>query len=197
MKYLVTGGAGFLGSHLCERLVDVGHDVICVDNFFTSQKSNVAHLLSRPNFELIRHDVTIPLYLEVDMIYNLACPAAPIHYQFDPVATTKVSVHGAINMLGLANAATPLGLRAMKDLETLNPRAGTASNAMCTFLALNTSSVQLLPLTAIGVLAVNGSASPSAIVAPALMATLCSTIAGITAVTSGDWCVVIRIEFDG
>ncbi len=99
---LVTGGAGFIGSHLCEKLLEVGNEVICVDNFFTGQKSNVAHLLNNPNFEVIRHDVTFSLYLEVDEIYNLACPASPIHYQFDPVQTTKTSVHGAINMLGLA-----------------------------------------------------------------------------------------------
>jgi UDP-glucuronate decarboxylase len=101
-RILVTGGAGFLGSHLCDRLVAQGHDVICVDNFFTSQKVNVAHLLGRPNFELIRHDVTHPLWLEVDEIYNAACPAAPGHYQFNPVKTMKTSVMGAINMLGLA-----------------------------------------------------------------------------------------------
>jgi UDP-glucuronate decarboxylase len=101
-RILVTGGAGFLGSYLCERLVDQGHDVICLDNFFTSQKTNVAHLLTRPNFELIRHDVTLPIFLEVDEIYNLACPAAPGHYQFNPIKTTKTSVLGAINMLGLA-----------------------------------------------------------------------------------------------
>jgi UDP-glucuronate decarboxylase len=101
-RILVTGGAGFLGSHLCERLVERGHDVICVDNFFTSQKINVAHLLSRPNFELIRHDVTHPLWLEVDEIYNLACPAAPGHYQYNPIKTMKTSVMGAINMLGMA-----------------------------------------------------------------------------------------------
>jgi UDP-glucuronate decarboxylase len=102
IKTLVTGGAGFLGSHLCDRLVEQGHDVLCVDNFFTGAKRNVAHLLQRPNFELMRHDVTFPLYVEVDRIYNLACPASPIHYQHDPVQTTKTSVHGAINMLGLA-----------------------------------------------------------------------------------------------
>ena len=101
-KLLVTGGAGFLGSHLCERLVDAGHDVLCVDNFFTGTKANVAHLMKHPRFEVMRHDVTFPLYVEVDEIYNLACPASPIHYQFDPVQTTKTSVHGAINMLGLA-----------------------------------------------------------------------------------------------
>jgi len=101
-KVLVTGGAGFLGSHLCDQLVEAGHEVLCVDNFFTGSKANVAHLLGRPNFELIRHDVTFPLYVEVDQIYNLACPASPVHYQHDPVQTTKTSVHGAINMLGLA-----------------------------------------------------------------------------------------------
>jgi UDP-glucuronate decarboxylase len=101
-RILVTGGAGFLGSYLCERLVEAGHDVICVDNFFTSQKSNVAHLLDRSNFELIRHDITVPLWLEVDQIYNLACPAAPGHYQFNPIKTIKTSVMGAINVLGMA-----------------------------------------------------------------------------------------------
>jgi UDP-glucuronate decarboxylase len=101
-RILVTGGAGFLGSHLCDRLVEQGHEVLCVDNYFTGRRVNVAHLLDRPNFELMRHDVTFPLYIEVDEIYNLACPASPIHYQFDPVQTTKTSVHGAINMLGLA-----------------------------------------------------------------------------------------------
>ncbi len=101
-RVLVTGGAGFLGSHLCERLVAQGHDVICLDNFFTSQKSNVAHLLGNPNFELIRHDITQPIWLEVDQIYNLACPAAPGHYQFNPIKTTKTSVLGAINVLGMA-----------------------------------------------------------------------------------------------
>jgi UDP-glucuronate decarboxylase len=101
-KILVTGGAGFLGSHLCEKLLKQGHDVLCVDNFFTGTKKNVAHLLDNPHFELMRFDVTFPLYVEVDEIYNLACPASPIHYQFDPVQTTKTSVHGAINMLGLA-----------------------------------------------------------------------------------------------
>ncbi len=101
-RVLITGGAGFLGSHLCDRLVDRGDDVICLDNFFTGDKRNIAHLLGRSNFELMRHDVTFPLYVEVDEIYNLACPASPIHYQHDPVQTTKTSVHGAINMLGLA-----------------------------------------------------------------------------------------------
>ncbi|MBS0189357.1 MAG: SDR family oxidoreductase [Planctomycetes bacterium] len=101
-RIVVTGGAGFLGSHLCERLVAAGHDVICVDNFFTSQKSNIAHLLGRPNFELIRHDITHPLWLEVDEIYNLACPAAPGHYQYNPIKTMKTSVLGSINLLGMA-----------------------------------------------------------------------------------------------
>jgi UDP-glucuronate decarboxylase len=101
-RVLVTGGAGFLGSHLCQALVDAGDDVLCVDNYFTGQKKNIEHLLDKPNFEVLRHDVTFPLYVEVDEIYNLACPASPIHYQFDPVQTTKTSVHGAINMLGLA-----------------------------------------------------------------------------------------------
>jgi UDP-glucuronate decarboxylase len=101
-KILITGGAGFLGSHLCDRLIAAGEDVLCVDNFFTGTKRNIAHLCGNPYFELQRHDVTFPLYVEVDQIYNLACPASPIHYQFDPVQTTKTSVHGAINMLGLA-----------------------------------------------------------------------------------------------
>jgi UDP-glucuronate decarboxylase len=101
-RILVTGGAGFLGSHLCERLVEQGHDVICLDNFFTSQKTNVVHLLGRSNFDLIRHDVTHPIWLEVDEVYNLACPAAPGHYQFNPIKTMKTSVMGAINLLGLA-----------------------------------------------------------------------------------------------
>ncbi len=101
-RILVAGGAGFLGSHLCERLVDQGHDVICLDNFFTSQKTNVAHLLGRPNFDLIRHDVILPIFLEVDEIYNLACPAAPGHYQYNPIKTIKTSVMGAINLLGMA-----------------------------------------------------------------------------------------------
>lgn len=101
-RSLITGGAGFLGSHLCDRLIARGEDVLCVDNFFTGQKDNVSHLLGHPKFELMRHDVTFPLYVEVDRIYNLACPASPIHYQYDPVQTTKTSVHGAINMLGLA-----------------------------------------------------------------------------------------------
>lgn len=101
-KILVTGGAGFLGSHLCDRLIARGDDVLCVDNFFTGSKRNLAHLVDDPHFELLRHDVTFPLYVEVDQIFNLACPASPVHYQYDPVQTTKTSVHGAINMLGLA-----------------------------------------------------------------------------------------------
>jgi len=101
-RVLITGGAGFLGSHLCERLVAEGFDVLCVDNCFTGTRKNIFHLLNKPNFEFIRHDITFPLYIEADEIYNLACPASPVHYQFDPVQTTKTSVHGAINMLGLA-----------------------------------------------------------------------------------------------
>jgi len=101
-RVLVTGGAGFLGSHLCDRLIDEGHEVLCVDNFFTGDKANITHLMKHDRFELIRHDVTFPLFVEVDEIYNLACPASPVHYQHDPIQTTKTSVHGAINMLGLA-----------------------------------------------------------------------------------------------
>jgi UDP-glucuronate decarboxylase len=101
-RILVTGGGGFLGSHLCENLLKQGHEVICVDNFYTGRRTNIAHLVSNPMFEILRHDICFPLYIEVDEIYNLACPASPIHYQFDPVQTTKTSVHGAINMLGLA-----------------------------------------------------------------------------------------------
>lgn len=102
LRIMITGGAGFIGSHLCERLVEQGHDVLCVDNFYTGNKSNIRHLLGLHNFELLRHDVTFPLFVEVDQIYNMACPASPIHYQYDPVQTVKTAVHGAINMLGLA-----------------------------------------------------------------------------------------------
>jgi hypothetical protein len=111
-RILVTGGAGFLGSHLCERLSARGHDILCADNYFTGRKDNIAHLLQEPNFEAMRHDITFPLYVEVDEIYNLACPASPIHYQFDPVQTTKTSVIGAINMLGLraGEGQDPAGL---------------------------------------------------------------------------------------
>lgn len=101
-RILVTGGAGFLGSYLCEQLVEQGNDVICLDNFFTSQKTNVAHLLNNANFDLIRHDITIPIWLEVDQVYNLACPAAPGHYQYNPIKTVKTSILGAINALGIA-----------------------------------------------------------------------------------------------
>jgi UDP-glucuronate decarboxylase len=101
-RIVVTGGGGFIGSHLCETLLETGHEVLCVDNFFTGNKANIAHLLNHPRFELIRHDVSVPLYIEIDQIYNLACPASPIHYAYDPVQTVKTSVHGAINMLGLA-----------------------------------------------------------------------------------------------
>ena len=101
-RILITGGAGFIGSHLCEKLLKKGHEIICVDNFFTGSKRNIKHLLDNHYFELLRHDITWPLYVEVDEIYNLACPASPVHYKFDPVQTTKTSVHGAINMLGLA-----------------------------------------------------------------------------------------------
>ena len=101
-RVLVTGGAGFLGSHLCDRLIEAGHEVVCVDNFYTGTRKNIQHLLQNPSFEVLRHDITFPLFVEVDQIYNLACPASPIHYQHDPIQTTKTSVHGAINMLGLA-----------------------------------------------------------------------------------------------
>ena len=111
-RIVVTGGAGFLGSHLCEKLVGQGHDVICLDNFFTSQKSNVSHLLGPPNFELIRHDITLPVHLEVDQIYNMACPAAPGHYQYNPIKTIKTSVMGSINMLGMAKRC---GARILQD----------------------------------------------------------------------------------
>lgn len=121
-RVLVTGGAGFLGSHLCERLLGEGNSVICVDNFFTGNKDNVAHLMRDPNFEILRHDVTFPLYVEVDEIYNLACPASPIHYQHDPVQTTKTSVHGAINMLGLAKRTGAKLLQASTSEVYGNPQ---------------------------------------------------------------------------
>lgn len=111
-RILVTGGAGFIGSHLCERLLDAGHDVLCVDNFYTGTRDNVAHLLLNPHFELLRHDITFPLHVEVDEIYNLACPASPIHYQHDPIQTTKTSIHGAINILGLAKRTNAKVLQA-------------------------------------------------------------------------------------
>ncbi len=120
-RILVTGGAGFLGSHLCERLVDADHDVICLDNFFTSQKANVSHLLERPNFELIRHDITVPIWLEVDQIYNLACPAAPGHYQFNPIKTIKTSLSGAINVLGMAKRCGAKVLQASTSEVYGNP----------------------------------------------------------------------------
>ena len=112
VRVLVTGGAGFLGSHLCDRLLDEGREVLCIDNFYTGTRRNVRHLIGLPEFELLRHDVTFPLYVEVDQIFNLACPASPIHYQNDPVQTTKTSVHGAINMLGLAKRVKATSLQA-------------------------------------------------------------------------------------
>jgi UDP-glucuronate decarboxylase len=121
-RILVTGGAGFLGSHLCARLLELGHDVLCVDNFYTGSKRNIEHLLDQTRFELLRHDVTFPLYVEVDQIYNLACPASPIHYQFDPVQTTKTSVHGAINMLGLAKRVKAKILQASTSEVYGNPQ---------------------------------------------------------------------------
>lgn len=120
-RILVTGGAGFLGSHLCERLLNAGHEVLCVDNFYTGRRSNIAHLLSNPLFEVLRHDICFPLYVEVDEIYNLACPASPVHYQFDPVQTTKTSVHGAINMLGLAKRVKAKILQASTSEVYGNP----------------------------------------------------------------------------
>ncbi|MEM6943577.1 MAG: UDP-glucuronic acid decarboxylase family protein [Pseudomonadota bacterium] len=120
-RVLVTGGAGFLGSHLCERLLASGHEVLCIDNYFTGRRRNVAHLLDAPGFELMRHDVTFPLYVEVDRIFNLACPASPVHYQHDPVQTTKTSVHGAINMLGLAKRTRARILQASTSEVYGNP----------------------------------------------------------------------------
>jgi UDP-glucuronate decarboxylase len=121
-RVLVTGGAGFLGSHLCERLLGDGHEVLCVDSFFTGSRENIAHLCANPLFEVMRHDITFPLYVEVDEIYNLACPASPIHYQFDPVQTTKTSVHGAINMLGLAKRVKAKILQASTSEVYGDPR---------------------------------------------------------------------------
>jgi UDP-glucuronate decarboxylase len=120
-RVLITGGAGFLGSHLCERLLQNGRDVLCVDNFYTGTKHNIAHLLGHSSFELLRHDVTFPLFVEVDQIYNLACPASPIHYQNDPVQTTKVNVHGSINMLGLAKRVKATILQASTSEVYGNP----------------------------------------------------------------------------
>lgn len=121
LRILVTGGAGFLGSHLCARLLKEGHDVLCADNFYTGTKRNIAHLLDNPYFELLRHDITFPLFVEVDHIYNLACPASPIHYQNDPVQTTKVNVHGSINMLGLAKRVKATILQASTSEVYGNP----------------------------------------------------------------------------
>lgn len=120
-RVLITGGAGFLGSHLCDHLLQKGYEILCVDNFHTGTKRNIAHLLNHPAFELLRHDITFPLYVEVDQIYNLACPASPIHYQYDPVQTTKVNVHGAINMLGLAKRVTARILQASTSEVYGNP----------------------------------------------------------------------------
>ena len=126
-RILVTGGAGFLGSHLCDHLLRAGHDVLCVDNFYTGSKRNILHLLENPYFEVLRHDITFPLHVEVDEIYNLACPASPIHYQNDPVQTTKVNVHGSINMLGLAKRLKAKILQASTSEvygdPTVNPQA--------------------------------------------------------------------------
>jgi UDP-glucuronate decarboxylase len=134
-RILVTGGAGFLGSHLIDRLLDKGHEVLCVDNLFTGTKRNIEHLLANPRFEFMRHDVTFPLYVEVDQIYNLACPASPIHYQYDPAQTTKTSVHGAINMLGLAKIARALiDERTARNLRLLKWRPSQEKMARVTLL---------------------------------------------------------------
>ena len=122
MKTLVTGGAGFIGSHLCERLLREGHEVLCVDNFYTGSKRNIEHLLDHHYFEFIRHDITFPLYLEVERIFNLACPASPVHYQFDPVQTIKTSVHGSINLLGLAKRTKARILQASTSEVYGNPK---------------------------------------------------------------------------
>ena len=121
-RILITGGAGFLGSHLCERLLNEGNEIICVDNFYTGRRGNIAHLIGNPYFEIMRHDICFPLYVEVDEIYNLACPASPIHYQFDPVQTTKTSVHGSINMLGLAKRVKAKILQASTSEVYGDPR---------------------------------------------------------------------------
>src|SRR4029453_15203513 len=121
-RILVTGGAGFLGSHLCAKLIAAGHEVLCVDNFYTGRRANRAALLSHPFFEVMRHDICFPLYVEVDEIYNLACPASPVHYQFDPVQTTKTSVHGSINMLGLAKRVKPKILKPPTTKAFVDPR---------------------------------------------------------------------------
>ena len=141
-RVLITGGAGFIGSHLCERLLAEGREVLCVDNFYTGTRQNIRHLLDNPRFELMRHDVCFPLYVEVDEIYNLACPASPIHYQFDPVQTTKTSVHGAINMLGLAKrvkakilqASTSRGLRRSRNSPTARDLLGQRQSDWTTLL---------------------------------------------------------------
>ena len=130
-RILVTGGAGFLGSHLCDRLVERGHDVLCVDNFFTGRKANIAHLLGHPRFELMRHDVTFPLHVEVDQIYNLACPASPRQYQHDPVQTTKTSVIGAINLLGLAKRLQVPILQASTSEVYGDPQVNPDSKGYC------------------------------------------------------------------
>lgn len=130
-RVMVTGGAGFIGSHLCQRLIKAGHEVLCVDNFFTGRRDNVAHLLSGPRFELLRHDITFPLYVEVDQIYNLACPASPVHYQVDPVQTTKTSVLGAINMLGLAKRTRARILQASTSEVYGDPREHPQTEAYC------------------------------------------------------------------
>ncbi len=130
-KILVSGGGGFLGSHLCDRLVAHGDDILCVDNFFTGSKRNIIHLMGLPNFELMRHDITFPLYVEVDQIFNLACPASPVHYQFDPVQTTKTSVHGAINMLGLAKRVKARILQASTSEVYGNPTVHPQVEAYC------------------------------------------------------------------
>ena len=129
-RVLVTGGAGFLGSHLCERLLAEGADVLCVDNFFTGARANIEHLLPNPRFEFLRHDVTFPLYVEVDEIYNLACPASPVHYQFDPVQTTKTSVIGAINMLGLAKRTKARILQASTSEVYGDPTGASAARKL-------------------------------------------------------------------